>query len=408
MKDEAWLKRIKDNLQDYSEPLPKGGWERLESELPRRKVIPLRRWIMAAAMLAGMAFLGLRLANRGSADLPSSMLPSNTTPLTADVLPVPPSPEPSLPAPLSVSRPTGISVLPPGKELKPDVSLEIEPKTAQTKEEKRKPEEKKKEGKGEKEEKGKKKATALPDNTNQLLLAMADKNRARSKGWSVGLSVGNTGSLSNGAGSEGNRYFQQNAPEFGNLSLDLSATSDGVLTIPKEQELIFQNGLPYLQSRSRRVASVDHKQPVSAGFSVRKNLPKGFSIETGLVYTFLSSDLFYEGEVEKTSQKLHYLGIPLRANWNFIDRKRFTLYVSAGGTVEKCIYGKIGKETVTVDPLQWSVMAAVGAQYNLGPRIGIYVEPGISYFFDDGSEVRTIRKDTPCNFTLQAGLRLSY
>ena len=156
------------------------------------------------------------------------------------------------------------------------------------------------------------------------------------------------------------------------------------------------------------MASVDHKQPVSAGFSVRKNLPKGFSIETGLVYTFLSSDLFYEGEVEKTSQKLHYLGIPLRANWNFIDRKRFTLYVSAGGTVEKCIYGKIGKETVTVDPLQWSVMAAVGAQYNLGPRIGIYVEPGISYFFDDGSEVRTIRKDTPCNFTLQAGLRLSY
>ena len=182
MKDEAWLKRIKDNLQDYSEPLPKGGWERLESELPRRKVIPLRRWIMAAAMLAGMAFLGLRLANRGSADLPSSMLPSNTTPLTADVLPVPPSPEPSLPAPLSVSRPTGISVLPPVKELKPDVSLEIEPKTAQTKEEKGKPEEKKKERKGKKEEKGKKKATALPDNTNQLLLAMADKNRARPKG----------------------------------------------------------------------------------------------------------------------------------------------------------------------------------------------------------------------------------
>lgn len=23
MKDEAWLKRIKDNLQDYSEPLPR-------------------------------------------------------------------------------------------------------------------------------------------------------------------------------------------------------------------------------------------------------------------------------------------------------------------------------------------------------------------------------------------------
>ena len=33
MEDELWLKKIKDKLEDYSEPLPVAGWERLEKEL---------------------------------------------------------------------------------------------------------------------------------------------------------------------------------------------------------------------------------------------------------------------------------------------------------------------------------------------------------------------------------------
>ena len=66
--------------------------------------------------------------------------------------------------------------------------------------------------------------------------------------------------------------------------------------------------------------------------------------------------------------------------------------------MEKCVYGKLGHEKQTVKPVQWSVLGAVGAQYNLSRRWGLYVEPGVSYYFDDGSPVQTIRK----------GLRLSY
>ena len=32
--DELWLKKIKERLDDYSEPLPDAGWERLEKALP--------------------------------------------------------------------------------------------------------------------------------------------------------------------------------------------------------------------------------------------------------------------------------------------------------------------------------------------------------------------------------------
>ena len=83
-------------------------------------------------------------------------------------------------------------------------------------------------------------------------------------------------------------------------------------------------------------------------------------------------------------------------------------FYEAGGAMEKCVYGKIGSKNETVKPLQFSVMGAVGAQYNISSRVGIYVEPGVSYFFDDGSDIETIRKENPCNFTLQGGVRLTY
>ena len=76
--------------------------------------------------------------------------------------------------------------------------------------------------------------------------------------------------------------------------------------------------------------------------------------------------------------------------------------------VEKCVYGKLAGDKVNVKPLQFSVAGAVGAQFNATEHVGFYVEPGVSYFFDDGSKIQAIRKETPCNFNLQAGLRFTY
>lgn len=197
------------------------------------------------------------------------------------------------------------------------------------------------------------------------------------------------------------------SPIYGG-NVDLSSTANGIVTIPDGQELVFKDGMPYLQRHKKRIADIDHKQPLNFGISVRKNLAKGFSVESGLTYTYLASDVRYEGSSEKISQKLHYIGIPVRANWNFVNTKNFAMYVSAGGAIEKCVYGKIGTESETVKPVQLSVMGAVGAQYNINDRVGLYVEPGVSYFFDDGSSIQTIRKENPCNFTLQAGIRLTY
>ena len=69
MEDELWLKKIKDKLEDYSEPLPVAGWERLEKELSlsgtpitgSHRMMPFRRWAVAAAavlLLGGFLFGG--------------------------------------------------------------------------------------------------------------------------------------------------------------------------------------------------------------------------------------------------------------------------------------------------------------------------------------------------------------
>ena len=50
--NEKWIKAFKEKLEDYSEPIPASGWERLEKELmpvTERRIYPYRRWAVAAA-----------------------------------------------------------------------------------------------------------------------------------------------------------------------------------------------------------------------------------------------------------------------------------------------------------------------------------------------------------------------
>ena len=434
MKEEVWLQKLKKRVEDYAEPSPAAGWERLEKELPApkkaRTAIPLRQWwaMGAAAMIIGaVSLIGLRLTDTTvTPDWQSSASPVLTVAgdtlyismpaptaqavtsnrITARVVTRPhPVPTPteatrpeSFPAPspvlmqqtagksegmdtLAASSPASPNA--PTSTTAPTTGLQSSPKEKQAP-----------------------KAQRLPETDD--LLALAEETPSQKKGWAISLSAGNTGGFSSQLNHSGMQNLAQSAPGTGFMGLDLTHASNGIIAIPEGQELVFKNGIPYLQQNKRQIVSADHKQPVSVGLAIRKDLPKNFSVETGLVYTLLISGLYYENSATKTRQKLHYLGIPLRANWNFVDKKDFTLYLSAGGMIEKCIYGKIGTETETVAPVQWSVMASVGAQYNMNRHVGIYVEPGVSYYFDDGSEVQTIRKDNPCNFTLQAGLRLSY
>jgi len=145
-----------------------------------------------------------------------------------------------------------------------------------------------------------------------------------------------------------------------------------------------------------------HDLPLTLGLSIRTDLTPRFGLESGLEYTYLHSvEDFYS---ETLDQRLHFIGIPLRADVRFWSGGRFSLYAGLGGKVEKCVYAILGRVESNEKELQWSAEAFAGAQYRIGPRTQLYFQPELSYYFTRTVLV-TSRTEHPLSFSLQAGLR---
>ena len=169
-----------------------------------------------------------------------------------------------------------------------------------------------------------------------------------------------------------------------------------------------------------------HKIPVKVGLTARYNITGRLGVETGLTYSILSSSVkIGNSETGKNwstgSQTLHYLGIPLNISFNILNSRYVNIYVTGGGMMEKSISGSIKTDeyvdgkfartlTTNISPkgLQWSVNAAAGVQANILPQLGVFVEPGVSHHFKNGSRVRSIYTDKPTDFSLGFGLRYSF
>jgi hypothetical protein len=172
---------------------------------------------------------------------------------------------------------------------------------------------------------------------------------------------------------------------------------------------------PIIQEKEERVS---HRQPIRFGLTLCYRLNDQWSIESGLVYSRLSSDYTYLlGGVAYAhgEQKLNYLGIPLKVNHQLWNNRHFGVYVAAGGMMEKMIKGthqttENGQEQTTdvsIRPLQFSVNGAIGMEYHLTNLMSIYAEPGVGYYFDNGSDVPTYYQEKPFSFNLNVGLRFS-
>ena len=156
-----------------------------------------------------------------------------------------------------------------------------------------------------------------------------------------------------------------------------------------------------------------HHQPISVGMQVGFHLLPKLKLSTGLVYTKVSSD-FISGVYDTrtvSTQDLHYIGIPLNLSYSVWEYKGLHTYVTAGG--EGAVNIKNHTETdgevkeSKRDKMQWSTNASVGIQYDFIPQLGVYVEPGMKYYFDNGSQIENIFKDKKLNFNIQFGLRLN-
>lgn len=444
-RDKDWRDRWKEQLDGHSVTPPPEVWERLTDEIAPRRIAWGRRavlWAAAAcvAVLVG-TFVGLQYFSTG--------VPSHEALLQAAQTDRPTADRPALANELSSSNPT--------KPLYSQVQSPVNGRTTRTADSRVAPSAAPKPISTEESISVAKLQSIVPDSDQTTGQQIADSKRETSskqpsqattpsherenytlyprsgkseqaasrpirtrsrtnKGWTVGLSLGN--SLITAA--DNRSGFGNLAPysliEMASIPLGEDASPASGKSVSPYQHVMLQN------INAQPTTDVKHHFPVSVGITVEKSLSPAFALETGLVYTYLASDLTAGDATYYTQkQQLHYLGIPLKLRWKFLRKRIFDLYLAGGGMVEKCLSGKLSAhyevndrpsltedETLRVDPLQWSVSAAAGITLKLAPHVNLYAEPGIVYYFDDGSHVSTIRKEKPLNINLQAGLRFDF
>ncbi len=228
--------------------------------------------------------------------------------------------------------------------------------------------------------------------------------------WNVGLYASNSIN-GNSTVSNGYRNFKIGANPFAVIPGKTDWTHNAMANI-------MLNNL-----NTSTMTDIKHHLPVRVGASVNYALTDRWGLESGLAYTVLASDLrsgsandYYE-----TEQKLHYLGIPLKVNFKIWGNEHFSVYAAAGGMMEIPVAGQsktdyinnghvVENDSESVNPkrLQWSISADVGAQYNISSVVGVYVEPGVGYYFDDGSDVLTLYKEKKLAFDFQLGVRFNF
>ena len=170
----------------------------------------------------------------------------------------------------------------------------------------------------------------------------------------------------------------------------------------------------YKAIQRNQQGNAKHHAPVSVGLQVAFGIAPRLSLSTGMVYTRTSSDFYpyAPSSSYNVHQVLHYVGIPVGLNYEFWQSGGFHAYVMAGAEADYNVKNDteeegVKKENAKRDRVQFSGKASLGAQYDITPKVGLYVEPGAKYYFDNGSHVENTFKDKKLNFNLQFGLRFN-
>lgn len=423
-----WQKDIHDRLGSYEKDAPEGLWEGISRKLPKlndggmltdkpQRKAAFRMWRMAGvaaaasvALVIGYSFLGnsakdniniatntpkhpniLASNKKPLGNEPTGICAEQATHSADDLL----SEQPVL-AKASIEQPTLAKAF-----TETDVK-EISSKEENSKKEENGKENEQAEVKPEKREDSR----VLPKSQNDALLAYNDLTERRgsadvSSRWSV-----STGAMG-GLGASGT------TTAYGDY---LVFASPGAMDA-KDSPMLDMNTV---NRDVEQKTEYDHHLPIRIGLSVSYALTDRLSISSGLTYTRLASDIKDASRESKYigEQRLHYVGIPVNVSYKVASFRWLGLYGTAGVLAEKCVSGTTDegyvenntmKYTNTHDisskPLQMSVNAGVGIQFDIIDNVGIYAEPGLSYYFDDGSALQTIYKEKPLNFNLNVGVR---
>lgn len=444
MMKQSWTEEIRRRLHDAELPVSADSWKRIEEQLhatPPKKMGWMGhrwvQWVAAAAILVGLFAAG-RFAGEGvkathpSTDTPHSLVAEVPTTHHAEPSPAAEIPTTEQPTPQRISvvrtmpnvqtTPTGsaaptvrsrsttptVSAVPTAptapaaesvaesasaarQEPQPAPAVSTAPSAPAT-------------------------HTATPSLRSGDLLAAAEPAPRPKRGISFALFGSSSGISTLSGGHKSAFAAMDNAFGVANPKYPFGDESNNEHIGEEDEEegddtgsivpplTLGEQSFPSLQTMLYDNADFTHHQPWSVGLTLRKPLTQRLSIESGLIYTYLRSDL----QVSRRTlhQQLHLIGVPLRLNWAFAQGDRFAFYLGAGGTVERCLYATLAGRQVTESRTYFSVGGALGAECRLTPTLALYFEPEASYALTK-TRLRTIRNDEPFSLSLRVGVRFT-
>ena len=400
MKKQDWTNDLRSKLSDYQAPLPEGLWEDIEASLPQalpsghRTLIPWRKWTVAAAIAVALMGGGAYLWHQYGMDTPND----NTTLASAHILernnPAVSPTETIEEEPILIQDETATTHnVPTTKPTNP-----IEPSIEPTKP--NEPHE----------------PIASPNEPNNPTLAQTETVSTPQKASDS---------------SESSDVILPANVDFPPITTQRKSSDPVVIGLFASNDAFsFTNSTPVLnyamtngsyfydetgQQKTTRLPDylekTKHHHPISIGAQVKFGLSKNLAVSTGLAYTYLKSDFIYKmgSTTLERNQVLQYLGVPVNVVYSLWNRYGLSVYTTAGAQVDFCVKATFEsegtKKDIDKDDAQFSAMFGVGLQYDFTPSLGVYVEPSLRYYFDNGSDLENAYKDKPTNIGFQFGLR---
>lgn len=417
MKHEEWIEDIRRAARDAEAEVPAGGWERLAEALeaePVRRAVPL--WLRIAGVAAVFAGLvatgGYLFFNRPAGVEESDALlaaeTSDSVEAAADIAAVigevsqPDSSAAEAEAP--VSEPSFVAAAETAKaedtdsaadaqaEVLPaaecianteDVSVLAESQSEPESEPEIEPESEPASRRDDRPDSGYLKY--MDEASSKTFVASADKPDKKERGRIL-------------------------AGAFVNGVQTFSGSDAAPLTVPADAFGTNMGAQSVVNGRARY--SYKHRVPLSFGITLGKEFKYGLALETGVTYSYLRADVTVAPGVPEILQQAHFIGVPLRLNWNFVRAHGLGAYIGAGFMMEKCVGAKFGSDKIDIKPLHWSVTGAIGLQYTFAKYINVFFEPEVSYYINQrrisAADIHTTYTDSPLTLTLRLGMRFSY
>lgn len=398
MKEEEWIKRLHDHLADFEAPVPDDLWDKIEARLPKELVaekpkartVPLWvRWTAAAALVGILVgttvLLWPKHAETPTAPMASATKEGYKTPMESTKTNESESVSPVVArrTKLTFKQPTLAEAEVTEKEMTEAEVAEIA-STVQ-------PEQSSAESSVEEKQK------TEPSQQNlirELDEKIADYKMQYKRRVAVSLYA------SNGFGSLSSRNGVLMSDEM-LASYDYDSRL-GIASTRSGDPVFLAN----YEERQK------HYQPISFGLTANFPISSRLSLTSGVVYTRLRSDFTNVANylTDQYQTTLHYIGVPLNMQYHVWQWHGLNVYATAGGQADFNVKARLEEDGVEhdmqKDRTQWSLGGALGVQYNFIPQLGVYIEPGIKYYFDNGSNIRNYFKYRPTNFNLQIGIRL--